>query len=116
MLESILDGRRLNMEIDDSRLTVRRCTALAVLMNELVSNATKHGRGDISVTFAMSDGAATLAVEDRGPGFPSGFDASASATTGLELVQTLARCDLQGTAAFENLPQGGARAEIQFRV
>ncbi|HLJ58081.1 MAG TPA: ATP-binding protein, partial [Chthonomonadaceae bacterium] len=86
------------------------------VVNELISNAVKHGRGEISVGLAVHDGAAKLEVCDAGPGFGEAFDPGESTTTGLELVQALVQMDLQGQTSFENRLEGGARVLVTFPV
>jgi two-component sensor histidine kinase len=97
-------------------MPVRQSTSLTVLVNELVSNAVKHGRGAIRLALTTRDGRALLEVTDEGPGFPAGFDPVTAANTGLELIQTLARLDLQGDTRFENIQGGGARVVVEFPI
>jgi PAS domain S-box-containing protein len=115
-LQPMVDGRRIRHEADDIRLRMRQGTALAVLVNELVSNAVKHGSGDIDVRLAAHDRTIELTVEDEGGGFPAGFRPSVDAHTGVELIENLSRWDLQGTTTYENRPEGGARVRIRFSV
>jgi PAS domain S-box-containing protein len=114
MMEAILGGRPVRLHVRDADLPVRQGTSLAVLVNELVSNATKHGQGEICVSFHAEDGRATLTVEDDGPGFPPDFHPSSSGNTGMELIESLARWDLRGDTRYENLPGGGARVTVTF--
>lgn len=115
VLQSMIVGRRnLTFAIDDLRIPVRQSTTLAVLVNELVSNALKHGKGNIHVGFSVHPEEVQLVVEDEGDGFPPGFDAETAAHTGLELVLSLARWDLDGQVSFENREEGGARTRIRF--
>ena len=114
LLEGLVGGRELRFCVEDVRLPVLQGTALVALVNELVSNAVKHGDGAIELSVAVEEGRATLAVRDHGPGFPPGFDASASASTGLELVQSMGGWDLQGQVEFGNAADGGARVTVRF--
>ncbi len=113
-LRTGLADRPINVEIEDVEIPARSSTALTILVNELVTNAAKHGRGDIDVSFAVVDGTARLEVCDRGPGFPDGFTADGTGSMGLELVQNVVRIDLQGSVSFGNLPEGGARVVVSF--
>jgi PAS domain S-box-containing protein len=115
-LQPVIGGRRIRHEADDIRLRMRQGTALAVLVNELVSNAVKHGSGDIQVRLIANGDTAELTVEDEGPGLPAGFNPATDAHTGVELIENLSRWDLQGVTAYENRPQGGARVRIRFSV
>jgi PAS domain S-box-containing protein len=114
ILQSIVAGRAIDFTIEDLRLPVRQATTLTVLVNELVSNAVKHGKGRIGIHFFTKEGEAVLEVSDEGPGFPPDFDPVKGVNTGLELVQTLTRLDLNGKIRFENRPEGGAAVVLEF--
>lgn len=89
---------------------------IGLIVNELVTNAAKHGGGNIRVTFTPTfDGACVLRVLDEGPGLPQGFDpASASSGLGMGLVLTLSR-QLNGTLVAEPNPGGrGTRFTVGF--
>ena len=73
-------------------------------MNELITNALKHGfpngrSGNIHVRLASLDRRTTLAVQDDGTGFPAGLDFRQSRSLGLQLVCTLTN-QLGGTIAL----------------
>jgi two-component sensor histidine kinase len=69
---------------------------IALLVNELVTNAAKHGRGDckceiwVTVTHA-AEGAILLSVRDNGPGLPADFDIAAQKGLGMRLVMAFAK-------------------------
>lgn len=115
LLQGISPGRRLHFEVEDTRLSIRQATSLAVLANELVSNATKHARGDIGIVFHTEGHVGTFEVWDEGDGFPEGFNPLTSANTGVELVETVSRYDLQGEVVYQNRPSGG-RVMVTFPV
>lgn len=114
MIQSLAAERDLEFAVEDVALPVRHITALAVLVNELVSNAIKHGWGEIQLIFAANTESAVLEVRDQGPGFPEGFDGRVAANTGLELVHTLVRLDLRGKIRFENRMGGGGQVVVEF--
>ncbi len=114
MIQVMAQERSIVFSVEDVRLPVRQAGALAVLVNELVSNALKHGKGEVVVTFQAEATTARLRVSDQGPGFPEDFDPTRSANTGLDLIQTLATWDMQGTVRFHN--RDGACAVIEFPV
>jgi PAS domain S-box-containing protein len=116
LLERTLDGRRFRYRVDDVRLPGRKATSLALITNELISNAAKHGKGDIEMTFHLEGQTAILQVCDDGPGFPPGFSPETAAHTGLDLIENIARWDLGGAPHYENRPQGGARITISFSI
>jgi two-component system, sensor histidine kinase PdtaS len=100
--------------IGEATLSVKQATSLAMLVTELTSNAVKHGRGWVKVTFQCSHEVATLTVEDNGPGFPSNFVLGIYANTGLLLVESLVTRDLGGEVLFDDCQEGGARVCVQF--
>ncbi len=106
----------LRQHIDESTLSTRQGTALALITNELVSNAVKHGRGAIEARFTVVENIGCLEVGDDGVGFPADFDAKKAANTGLDLIQSLTQADLTGQIAYANRPEGGARVRITFPI
>jgi PAS domain S-box-containing protein len=78
---------------------------LALILNELLTNAVKHGLnghgGDIRVGLKQDGETFTLYVEDDGPGFD--LDSAARRSSGLALVQALAR-QLKGRIEVTRTP------------
>jgi PAS domain S-box-containing protein len=114
LLQGMIVGRTIHLQVEDTRIPVGQCTAFTVLANELVSNAAKHGAGDIRLDFSIRSGRAIFEVCDSGPGFSSGFDPAIAANAGLDLAMTLARLDLQGEIRFGNQEDGGACVIVEF--
>jgi PAS domain S-box-containing protein len=88
---------------------------LALILNELVTNAVKHGlkgntKGTVQVRFDEADGQLELLVEDDGEGFD--LDAVRRTSSGLQLVSGLAR-QLRGTFEVTRVP---SRASLRFPV
>ena len=60
------------------------------MLTELVTNALKYGKGNVTVTFRQPPGGqAVLVVEDEGPGLPADFDPARSRGLGMRLVTGL---------------------------
>ena len=116
MLQATSAERAIQFDVEDVRLTARQGTSLALVVNELVSNALKYGVGVIRIKFTVQGERATLEVCDDGPGFPDDFDPISASNTGLELVQHLSRWDLEGTVTYETRPEGGARVRVNLPV
>jgi PAS domain S-box-containing protein len=116
LLQGTAGERRLRFTVEDTRVSIGQATALAVLVNELVSNALKHGAGDIDLSLTVLEPTALLEVCDSGPGFPSEFNPRSHSRTGLELIYSLSTLDLGGEVAFENRPTGGARVRVTFPI
>ena len=116
LLEGTSKGRRIRFDVAPLRLPVRMGTSLSILINELVSNAVKHGKGTIDLTLSTREGTVHLSVCDEGAGFPDGFDPVADAHTGMELVENIGRMDLRGQLFCTNRPEGGACVRVSFPV
>lgn len=116
MLQQTAGRGRVHYDVEDASLTSKQCVALSLIANELVSNALKHGDRETFVTFRVENNSAILTVEDDGAGFAEGFDPLRAANTGLELVHSLVRSDLQGAYQFGNRPQGGGQVTITFAL
>jgi two-component sensor histidine kinase len=77
-------------------IVAAKATPLALIANELITNALKHGfpagqRGTVKASCSRTpDGEFVLTVSDDGAGLPEEFDMTASAGFGLRLVRTLA--------------------------
>ena len=114
MLQRTAWKQTVRFAIAEVDLTSRQCIALALVLNELVSNALKHGMQEAEVGFAVSGEEGVLTVHDDGIGFPTGFDPEQAANTGLELVGSLVRTDLRGRIAYGNRPDGGGQVIVRF--
>lgn len=114
LLQKMAGKRAILPAIEEVRLPMRLGSSLAILVNELVSNAIKHGFGEIELSFAVKQQRAQLSVSDSGAGFPEDFTIRHSTSTGLELVESVSRWDLQGEVRYENRPAGGANVIVIF--
>jgi two-component sensor histidine kinase len=66
---------------------------LGLIVVELVTNAVKHGRGNVTVSVIREPNALAIAVSDEGAGFPQGFDAAGNAGLGLKIVASMSGHD-----------------------
>lgn len=114
IVEETLQTCPVGRQLEDISLSVRHSTSLAIITNELMSNACKHGNGKINVAFVVTEIGAALIVTDDGPGFAPHFDPTQAANTGLELVESLTHIDLGGTVTYANQPQGGGQVTISI--
>jgi two-component sensor histidine kinase len=113
-------GCAVALEGEPVELPLARAVPLALMLNELLTNALKHARGpggacSVRVSFGPdAEGALRLAVEDDGPGLPPGFDPGRARGLGMRLVQTFAR-QLGGRLEVGRGPGGtGARFAATF--
>jgi two-component sensor histidine kinase len=115
MIACMAGTNELTYNLDEVRLPPRRGTSLALIANELILNALKHGNSNVDVTLKADGESVELRVADDGPGLPEGFAAGNEATTGLGLVENLTRWDLQGETEYGNRRDGrGALIKVAF--
>jgi two-component sensor histidine kinase len=98
-------------------LSSKRATALALIINELVSNAAKHAfrdgrQGALAVSLRQENEELVLRVQDNGPGLPAEFNLDTDSHVGLDVVRILAERDLDGTLKLWN--NGGLTVEMRF--
>ncbi len=112
------DGVTLTVEADPIEIPVTLAIPCGLILNELVSNAFKHGfphgrGGAITVRFTQpAPGRLYLACCDDGVGIPEDFDWQNAASLGLRIIHILAR---QIDAAFSlDRTRGGACFELTF--
>ena len=84
----------------------------------LIDNAVRHGAAPVTVSAERRNGSMTLAVRDRGGGYPA--EACSPGRTldgglGLAIVRAIARAH-GGKLMIANDPQGGAIATLQLPV
>ena len=113
-LSAILD-RTIDVDGDEGNVPTIWIQPIGLLINELVTNAGKHGAGRINVTFRASDGSYQLVVCDQGPGLDEAFDPNAArASLGMRVVATLTK-QLDGTRTAGHGPDGkGACFTVRF--
>ncbi|MBD3413496.1 MAG: PAS domain S-box protein [Candidatus Aminicenantes bacterium] len=112
-------SERINftVNIDPLFLDVNRAIPAGLIINELVSNAFKHGfpggkSGSVSVKLKIEDsGSYSLMVSDTGMGFPESYDWKNPTTLGMQLVSDLVK-QLNGTMNI--IRQKGTKVRIKF--
>lgn len=107
----------LQMDLEDMTLGADRVVLLGLIVNELVTNAFKHGfparrTGSIRVSLHRTGGMVELAVEDNGAGLPPSVDWRNPQTVGLDLVNGLAR-QLDAEISLDH--RGQTRFCVRFR-
>jgi two-component sensor histidine kinase len=116
----IRPGLHVDFDIPRSDIEVpsKQATVLALLVNELVSNAVSHGfrdrdRGRITIRSHRNAGLVTLEVENDGQRVPAGFNPRESRGLGMRIVQRLVSSDLHGEFIIES-SDAGTTASIIF--
>jgi two-component sensor histidine kinase len=102
----------------DVRVPSKQATILALLINELVANAVRHGfagrdHGMITIAAREEEGHAVIEICNDGEAIPEDFDPSGSHGLGMRIIQRLVTGDLHGT--FHIGPSDcGSTAVIRF--
>lgn len=103
-------NKRLVLETTRATLNADTVIPLGLIVNELVTNAFKHGERKtgfltVSVSFVQDGGGMRLTVQDDGPGLPDGFDPKKNTGLGMRLVNGLI-LQLSGKLEFESAGNG----------
>ena len=101
----------------EASIPTAQILAIGLIVNELATNAKKHGAGPIKITFA-SDGVGQheLCVLDEGEGLPEGFTMNSKGARGLGMkVVTVLVEQLDGSLSAHPNPAGrGACFKVAF--
>ena len=108
--ERLGGDRRLCLDIDGSAVEVdsQRAVWCALVVNELVTNALRHGQGDVSVSLDQVGSLVRLVVADQGTG-PDGL----AEGLGRQLVARLVHEGLGGELE-EQASQAGYSVSVRF--
>lgn len=115
ILIPLSDGRLVVQRLDQVWVSPRQSAALGLLLNELVSNAIKHGNGPIRLRVECREEWCLLAVINDGSFFPANFRPQDTSRTGLKLMTTIARVELGSELEFLNTDSGAA-VQVTFKV
>ena len=116
MVQATVSRRLISFTGDTVRLHTSQSSSLALIINELISNALKHGKGQVEVNLIREGASVSVEVLDDGPGFPKGFDIHKSANNGLMLVCSLVKTDLAGKIECSTRAEGGGKVVVCFPV
>lgn len=111
---------RLKTELDTVIMGVDLAIPCGLILNELISNAFKHGfpngaGGEIEVTLHSGpEGQCTLCVKDNGVGIPADANDIVGKSLGLRLVRSLAR-QIRGSFNLDRI-DAGTSACLRFAV
>jgi two-component sensor histidine kinase len=97
-------GLTVTFDIPPSEVRVpsKQATILALLINELVANAVRHGFADrdygtVTITAREKNGDAIIEICNDGEAICEDFDPAGSHGLGMRIVQRLVSADLHGT-------------------
>jgi two-component sensor histidine kinase len=117
---------RVVLEGENVFLPAQQATSIALIVNELLQNAVKHGYADrdegvITVRLAETASEITIEIADDGAGLPPELSGDHGGNLGMQIIRTLVREDLRGefhltsnhgTTAQVVLPRLGTRHRI----
>jgi two-component sensor histidine kinase len=107
-------GRAIDVGGDEGDVPTRWIQPIGLLVNELVTNAAKHGEGLIEVVYEIGDSEHALIVADEGTNLPAGFRPAAVVNSlGMRVVTSLA-AQLGGELTAGRRPSGGSCFKIAF--
>ena len=108
-------GREIVVEGDNGSVPARTIQSIGLIVNELVTNAAKHGEGIIMVSLVSEDARRVLTVTDQGGGLPADFDlATVKTGLGMKVIKLLA-AQLGGSLALAQPEEGrGGSIKITF--
>lgn len=88
-------------------IDANHATALSVIVNELVTNAIKHGGRHVDVSYRSTADTFHIEVSNDGAGLPEGLDVQSTEGFGLRAVRAMVS-GLGGKVIAESLSGGGA--------
>lgn len=119
-----LPGAQIQIETMGDRVLVamRQLTTLAMVLNELATNALRHGLNKMEnvplvLRFVVTRQPDNIlfALQDNGMGLPPDFDLDTRAGLGLSLVHSLVEKDLHGLFTIHRRGEWTS-AEVRFRL
>lgn len=112
-LEAIL-GRTIEVRGDEGNVPTSWIQPIGLIVNELVTNAAKHGKGRIDVHYESGPGEYALIVSDEGRDLSKSFDpAAANKSLGMRVVSLLAK-QLGGVLTAGRRPDGATCFKVAF--
>jgi PAS domain S-box-containing protein len=105
----------LKLDVDEANVTVEQAIPCGLILNELITNALKHGRSAdgvhrLLVEVRGAPDAVVLVVADEGPGLPPDFTARRRSSLGMKIVDALVK---QLGATLQVTSTGGTRFSLQ---
>jgi two-component sensor histidine kinase len=107
-------GRAMVVTGTNVKLPTGLAIPLGFIVSELITNASKYAKGDITVRLARSTTAHLLSVSDCGPGLPAKFALASSKGLGMRIIQSLVK-QIGGTLQLASGEGGcGTRFTVAF--
>jgi len=110
-------GHPIQVTGDEGNVPTTLIQPIGLIANELVTNASKHGRGHVDVAYTITAGVHELSVCDDGEGLPADFDPLKSGQgLGMRVVTILARQLGGHLVAIKNPAGRGSCFRVVFSV
>ncbi|MDQ2861630.1 MAG: GAF domain-containing protein [Pseudomonadota bacterium] len=97
-------GRDIEVHGDEGNVPTLAIQPIGLIVNELVTNAAKHGAGKIEVAYRFDGDAHEISTCDEGGGAPTGFDPNKSSGLGMRVVVALTK-QLHGSLTSKPHPR-----------
>jgi ribose transport system ATP-binding protein len=110
---------KFNFELDDIFVSYSKASAIALVVNELVTNSLKYAfvgkeNGEITIISKFHNETIKLVISDNGVGFPQNFDIQKNQDLGLSIVYSIVTKQLNGEIYVESA--NGAKVRIRIPV
>jgi two-component sensor histidine kinase len=108
-------SRSIVVQSKNFEISTAQGIPLGFIVNELITNATKYTKGNITVRIeTTTPGSHSLSVLDDGPGLPPGFDPKNSKGLGMKIILLLVKQIGGELHIFPSYNGCGARFTITF--
>src|SRR4051794_671349 len=109
-------GRPIEVVGDEGKVPTTRVQPIGLMLNELVTNAAKHGAGKINVEYTIDGRRHELSVCDEGEGLPRDFDPKNTNGLGMKVLHALAGQLGGSVCAGANARGRGACFKVAYPV
>ncbi len=118
-MSSTREEIRFNFELDDIFVSYSKASAIALVVNELITNSLKYAfvgkeNGEITIVSKFENETIKLEISDNGIGFPQNFDIQNTQGLGLSIVYSIITKQLNGEIYVESA--NGAKVRIEIPV
>jgi ribose transport system ATP-binding protein len=119
-MNSTREEIKFNFELDDIFVSYSKASAIALVVNELVTNSLKYAfvgkeNGEITIISKFENESIKLVVSDNGVGFPQNFDIQKTQGLGLSIVYSIITKQLNGEIEMESSNGAKVRIEIPLK-
>lgn len=114
------DDIKVDISCNYIKLTVNQAVPFSLIVNEVASNAVKHGVSDISngridVMTKEQNNQLYFELTDNGRGLDKNYKHTKGSSLGMDIIRNLTE-QLRGTCNLENREEGGCRFTLNFPI